>query len=417
MTMFDRVNKWVVSLRFSAVTAALCCLICAASRAEQPSKYRLVDLGLVGPAGQPFDITNNGIIAGAVENPKRTADHAVIYFDQSLINISKPGLGGTNSEAIGANGWGEVVGGANTPNVDHDAEDFCGFQTTLGIPSATESCKPFLWQNGDIIALPTLDDNHGNNGVAYSINDRGEVAGAAENTTLEPGCPAYEPANYQFQQYQFKPVVWRHHEAEELATVGGDPVGAAKAVNNSGQAVGATGTCSVFNLSFGFPVQPVHAVLWEKDGTPIDLKSLGGNEHSLMGNYAESINNSGHVVGASSLSDNVTLHGFFWARETGKMQDLAPISNTTNITNSLAIAINDSDEIVGSSLDFATQFVATIWKHGVATDLNTLIPANSSLHLMFGCSINSSGEIIGSAADAKGDLHGYELIPNDQSQW
>ena len=66
MTLIDRLNKWVVSLQFSAVAAALCCSISAAAQAEQPSKYRLVDLGLVGPAGQPFDITNNGIIAGAV---------------------------------------------------------------------------------------------------------------------------------------------------------------------------------------------------------------------------------------------------------------------------------------------------------------------------------------------------------------
>ena len=98
------------------------------------------------------------------------------------------------------------------------------------------------------------------------------------------------------------------------------------------------------------------------------------------------------------------------------MQDLGPIKNNTQITNSLAIAINDSDDVVGSSLDFATQFVATIWKHGVATDLNTLIPANSPLHLMFGCWINSSGHIIGVAVDGSGVYHGYELIPTDEWQ-
>ena len=187
--------------------------------------------------------------------------------------------------------------------------------------------------------------------------------------------------------------------------MGGDPVGAAKVVNNKGKAMGATGTCSVFGLIFPFPMQPLHAVLWEQDGTPIDLWSLGGNEKSLWGNLAESINNSGHVVGSFSLSDNVTLHAFFWTRETGRMQDLGPIKNNTQITNSFAIAINDSDDVVGSSLDFATRFDATIWKHGVATDLNTLIPANSPLHLMFGCCINASGQIIGLAMDGSGAYH------------
>ncbi len=414
--MINRANNWIVLKRVCAVVAALGWSLCASAQANKLS-YKLMDLGVVGPAGQPFQITNNGIITGAVETPDGTADHAVIYFHHQMFDISKPGLGGANSEAIGINGWGQVVGGANnSPNADPQEEDFCGFQT-LGISTATASCLPFLWQQGRMIPLPTLSDNHGNhgdNGVAVSINDFGVVAGAAENTTID--CPTYDPAAFQFQKYQFKPVLWGRHGIEELATVGGDPVGSAKVVNNKGQAVGATGTCSVFGLVFPFPMQPLHAVLWEQDGAPIDLGSLGGNEKSLWGNFADGINNSGHVVGSSSLSDNVTIHAFFWSRETGRMQDLGPIKNKTKITNSLGLAINDSDDVVGSSLDFATQFVATIWKHGVATDLNTLIPTNSPLHLMFGCWINSSGHIIGVAVDGSGLYHGYELIPTDEWQ-
>ena len=163
-------------------------------------------------------------------------------------------------------------------------------------------------------------------------------------------------------------------------------------------------------------MQPLHAVLWERDGVPVDLGSLGGDEKSLWGNHAQGINNSGHVVGASSLSDDVTLHGFFWSGETGGMKDLKPVQNSTKITNSFAVGINDSDVVVGVSTDFNTQFIATIWKHRVATDLNTLIPAKSSLYLLSGCSINSSGQIIGLAADVNGNLHGYELIPSGEPQ-
>jgi probable HAF family extracellular repeat protein len=408
MTVINTAKKRIV-LKRAGVVVALCWTLCSSAQPQQ-APYTLVDLGVVGPAGQPFQITNKGIITAAVQAADGT-DHAVIYFQQHLIDISKPGLGGANSMAIGINGWGQVVGGANTPKADPHGEDFCGFQA-LGIPSATASCLPFLWQGGKMIALPTLDDDHGNNGMAYSVNDFGEVAGAAENTTLEPSCPAYDPANMQFQRYQFKPVVWRQGGAEELGTVGADPVGWAKVVNDRGQAVGATGTCAVLNFLLpSFPMHPLHAVLWERDGTPIDLKSLGGNEQSMWGNVAEGLNNSGHVVGSSSLSDNVTFHAFFWTRETGKMQDLGPFVNSTGITNSLAIAINDGDDIVGVSTDLTTQFVATIWKHGVATDLNTLIPANSPLYLLSGCSINASGQIIGLAIDGSGAYHGYELTP------
>jgi probable HAF family extracellular repeat protein len=411
--MINRAKKWIVLNSVGVVTAALGCSLSASAQAGK-APYTLVDLGLMGPAGQPFQITNNGIVPASVE-AKNGTYQAVIYFDQYLINVGKPGLGGANSEAVGANDWGEVVGGADIPGVDPDGEDFCGFQS-LGAASAKASCRPFLWQDGSVVELPTLGDNHGNNGVANSINDHGEIVGSAENSKLEKSCPTYDAKALQFQQYQFKPVLWWDHATLELATVGGDPVGSAVGINKRGQAVGSTGTCAVFNF-FGYPMQPLHAVLWERDGAPVDLGSLGGDEKSVWGNHAQGINNSGHIVGASSLSDDVTLHGFFWSGETSGMKDLKPIKNTTKITNSFAVGINDSDVVVGVSTDFTTQFVATIWKKGVATDLNTLIPAKSSLYLLSGCSINSSGQIIGLAADAKGNFHAYELIPNGEPQW
>ena len=408
MMVIERADKRIVLKLVSVAATALCWGLCASAQANHTPGYKLVDLGIVGPAGQPFHITKNGLISGAVQ-ASDGADHAVIYLRQHMIDISKPGLGGADSEAIGVNLWGRVVGGANAPGTDPAGEDFCGFQT-LGISSATSSCLPFLRENGEMIALPTLDDNHGHNGVANSINDDGEVAGAAENNTTEPSCPAYKPAVLQFQQYQFKPVIWQHNKVEELATVSGDPVGSAVTVNNKGQAVGATGICAVFSFLLGYPMHPLHAVLWEKDGTHVDLGSLGGDEQSFWGNVAEGLNNHGHVAGSSSLSDNVTFHAFLWTSESG-MKDLGTASG---LPNSFAIAINDSDEIVGVSTDLATQFTATLWKHGVPVDLNTLIPGNSSLYLISGCSINASGQIIGLAIDTSGNFHGYELNPMDE---
>jgi uncharacterized membrane protein len=400
--MMDTVKKQIVWKRAAVVMAALCWPLCASAQAP----YTLVDLGVVGGAGGPNHITNNDISVGSVQGSDGN-DHAVIYFDQHIIDISKPGLGGANSLAYGNNPWGEVAGGANIANVDPKKEDFCGFQS-LGIATATASCRPFLWWDGQMIALPTLDNNHGNNGIAVAINDFGEVAGAAENTT--PGCPTQNPAASLNQYYHYKPVLWRDHAIEELATVGGDPVGTALAINNHGEAAGITGTCGAFNLVLGYYMNPLHAVLWEKDGTAIDLKSLGGNESSAFGNAAKDINSFGHVVGFSSLSDNVTFNAFLWTRETGKMKALVPIKG---IANSIAIALNDSDEVVGSSISstFST-LTATMWKHGVPVDLNTLIPANSSLYLLFGCSINSRGQILGLATNLAGTVyHAYELIP------
>jgi uncharacterized membrane protein len=400
--MMDTVKKQIVLKRAGLVVAALCWPLCASAQAP----YTLVDLGVVGPAGGPNHITNNDISVGSVQGSDGN-DHAVIYFDQQIIDISKPGLGGANSLANGNNPWGEVVGGANIANVDPKKEDFCGFQS-LGIATATASCRPFLWWDGQMTALPTLDSNHGNNGVAAAVNDLGEVVGAAENTT--PGCPTQNPAASLNQYYQYKPVLWRDHAIEELATVGGDPVGTAVAINNHGEAAGMTGTCGAFNLSLGYYLNALHAVLWEKNGTPTDLGSLGGNAKSLMGTGAKDLNSRGDVVGFSSLSDNVTFNAFLWTRQTGKMKALVPIKG---IANSIAIALNDSDVVVGSSINSTfTTVTATIWKNGVPTDLNTLIPANSSLYLIFGCSINARGQILGLATNLAGTVyHAYELIP------
>jgi probable HAF family extracellular repeat protein len=394
------------SMQKVCVISGLAALAAAAgAQGAYKAQYKLVDLGPSGPAGQPFHITNNGLVSAAVGAPDGT-DHSVIYFHGHVIDISHPGLLGANSMAFGNNAWGQVVGEANTDIDDPAGEDFCGFRT-LGLPSATTTCLPYLWQNGKMTALPTLDDNRGNNGVANSINDFGEAAGAAENTTKEPSCPSFDPAQMQFQQYQFKPVVWRRGTVIELATVEGDRVGSALSINNKGQVAGTSGDCSIYNPQLLFPIHPVHAVFWDKDGIPIEIPSLGGNEQSVMGNLALGINNFGLVVGFSSLPDNTTFHAFLWSRETGQMIDLGTVPG---VGNSSAIAINDSGLAVGVSAD-ATHFLAAVYRHGKAADLNTLIPANSPLYLLIACSINSRGQIIGLAVDGSGTLHGYELDP------
>ena len=82
---------------------------------------------------------------------------------------------------------------------------------------------------------------------------------------------------------------------------------------------------------------------------------------SLIGTGAKVLNRRGHVVGFSSLPDNMTFNAFLWTRETGKMKALIPLKG---IANSIAIALNDSDEVVGSSIDSTfTILTATIWKN------------------------------------------------------
>jgi probable HAF family extracellular repeat protein len=371
-------------------------MLAALALAQTPS-YTLTDLGALGPNGQPFVITNNGLIAGSATLGGGVL-HSVLWYKGLRGDIGTPGLGGQNSVAYGVNEMGQAVGAAQTSTADPNGEDFCGFKA-LGLPSKGTTCLPFLWQYAVTIPLPTLG---GSNGTAYRVNRRGTVAGFAENTAKDSTCPAP-------QKLQFKPAIWENGEIQELPIAPKDFEGVAEGINDNGQVVGASGICAAFNPITGINLQPLHALLWET-GTVSDLGGLGGTGQGF-GNLAYSINNQGQVVGASDLRGNANFHSFLWTRGTG-MQDLGTL---TGDVNSVAIGINDVGDVVGASLDAMFNLRAYLWKNGTMTDLNTLIPAGSPLSLMTACSINSSGQIVGFAVDSKGNIHGYLATPSDVS--
>jgi probable HAF family extracellular repeat protein len=230
------------------------------------------------------------------------------------------------------------------------------------------------------------------------INNHGQVAGFTETASWDPACPAP-------QKFQFKPVLWDGAGVHELATASGDLEGAAYHVNESGQAVGASGACAAFNPITLGNLQPLHALLWE-NGKATDLGNLGGTGHA-GGISASSINNNGEVVGESDLPGDITFHAFLWTKSTG-MQDLGTVAGDVA---SLAIANNDRGDVVGASLDQDFNPRAFIRQNGVLVDLNSLVPANSPLFLFTACSINSIGEIIGIGLTADGTFHSYLASP------
>ena len=359
----------------------------------QTPRYTVTDLGALGPLGQPYFITNNGLISGTAA-VAGGAEQSALWYAGLKGNIGTPGLGGQNSIAFGANERGQAVGLAQTSTADPNGEDFCGIKA-LGLPSSGTTCLPSLWQYGVMVPLPTLG---GNNGEANQVNRRGDVAGFAENNTLDPSCPAP-------QKFQFEPVIWQQGEIQQLPTLGGDPDGVAMAINDNGQVAGASGTCAPFNQNTLLNIQPNHALLWET-GTVTDLGNLGGTAKGF-GNLSFNINNQGQVIGVSGVRGDANFHGFLWTKATG-MQDLGTLPGDANST---AIGINDSGDVVGVSLDANFNPRAYLRQNGVMTDLNTLIPANSPLSLLVGCSINSSGQIVGVAVTSAGVAHGYLATP------
>jgi probable HAF family extracellular repeat protein len=369
-------------------------LLASLAIAQPPPRYTVTDLGPVGAApGQPFFVAPNGLIAGTAATNGPT--NAMLWYKKLKLNIAKPGLGGANSVAFAVDGAGQAVGEAETSVVDPKGEDFCGFKA-MGLPSAGNSCLPFLWQNGAMTALPTLG---GNNGAVNQINKNGEMAGLAETARPDPDCPAP-------QVLHFKPVTWASGKIHELVTLDGDRDGAAFAINDHGQVAGASGQCSAFNPNLLENFLPLHALLWQGD-IVTDLGNLGGTGQGF-GNLALNLNNQGQVIGQSDLAGDANFHAFLWTKETG-IQDLGTLPGDVN---SVAVGINDSGEIVGPSLDANFNPHPYLWQNGVMTNLNSLIPANSPLYLLLACSINSSGEIVGLAVTSTGEYHGYLATPS-----
>ena len=381
----------------------------AQTQKPQHPHYTIIDLG---PSSTPFSqassVNNIGLVSGVAAVPDG-AQHAVLWFKRSLFDIATPGLEGPNSGAASVNESGQVVGQAETSHTDPNDENSCGYGTGL-------RCLPFLWEYGKTYALPLLG---GHNGSASQINSRGEAAGYAENGVRDPECPTGARVNGTGPQVlDFEAVVWgpRQGEIRELHPLPGDTVGVALGINDDGQAVGSSGSCAntvIPPFAAGF-----HAVLWDKDGSAHDLGNLGGTGNPdllAIGNIANAINNRGQVAGVSAMSGNTTTHAFLWTRERGKMLDLGTLSGDVN---SAALGINDRGDVVGASLGAAGPIHgnprAFLWRNGMMTDLNDLIPANSPLHLLTAFGINDAGEIVGFGVTNTGDLHAFLATPRDR---
>jgi probable HAF family extracellular repeat protein len=397
-----------------AASAFLAQIATAQGQKAHAVQYTVTDLGLVGPSPGPTVITNNGLIADSMG----VSDvwHATLWFLGMQFDLVRSGgLPGANSGALGVNERGQAAGQAETNDPDPNLEDFCAFGSRQG-------CQAFLWQYGVMSALPMLKDANGlagRNAAAKGINILGQVAGTAENTTIDTTCPAYDPSPMalQFQKYQFKPVIWENGEVKELATSGtdasgnafNDPDGVVFRINDHGLAVGATGTCTGLT-NVGTYLNSLHATLWQ-NGAVTDLGNLGGIAPQGFGNFAYNINRWGHVVGTSGTKDG-SFHAFFWSPDT-LIQDLGTVADDAA---SVGLAISDVGDIGGVSFPSDPNAAPRAFIRpdgGTMTDLNSLVTGNTNLYLFSICSINSRGQIIGLALDAEGNFHGYLATPSD----
>jgi len=370
--------------------------IAALALAQTPS-YTVTDLGTFpgGDTSNGFQLNNAGMVAGSSNSAPMGPQVAFIWYGGHLIDLGTLGgqaCPGCNSGADGPNAGGEVAIGSETSKIDPNGEDFCEFGTH-------RQCLGAIWRDGFLTALPTLSG--GNNANAFNLNDQSEVVGFSENGVKDSTCATGGTPS---QVFQFEAVWWDiDNQIHQLQPLSGDTVAFAIGINDLGQVVGSSGLCS----NTAIPPMPAgpHAVLWDTDGTPIDLGNLGGTN-----NIADAVNDQGQVVGGASTKDGV-IHSFLWTKETG-MQDLGAYPGAIVTVPPCCNTINNKGQIVGFAIDGTTfESRALIWLDGVMTDLNALIPANSGWYLSNASSINDSGEIAG-VGTINGETHAFLATPS-----
>jgi probable HAF family extracellular repeat protein len=387
--------SWITATALFAVLAMPVQSSAQQQDADPPPHYIVTDLGTLGGTFSiAFGLNRAAHVTGGA-NLRNGSQHPFLWTeDNGMQDLGT--LGGKNGNAGGPNGSDELAVLSETSKKDPLGEDFCGFGTHL-------ICLGAIWQNilvpkGVMTPFPTLG---GNNGEGVGINDRGQVIGTAETSTKDNSCASPQVLRYEA-------VLWgpKQDDIQELPPLPGDTVGIGFGINDKGEAVGATGICANTPL-VPAPFGP-HAVLW-RNGVPTDLGNLGGKRL----NVAAAINDKGQVVGTSDLRGDKADPAFLWTESTG-MQNIGTLGTDKSGLPGGYGGINNVGQVVGESCSGylgTGRCRAFLWQNNVMTDLNTLIPADSPLHLVWAFQINDAGEIAGLGMTGTGELHAFLATP------
>jgi probable HAF family extracellular repeat protein len=245
-------------------------------------------------------INNHGQIVGNTRTASGVT-HAALWTDGKLRDLGT--LGGRNSNAVAINDHGQIVGSSDSKANDKNGQPIS---------------HAFLWQNGKMRDLGTLGSGYVQC-YPVDINEHGQVVGSCDNPAISYGqCGGGQHA-----------FLWQNGKMRDLGTLGRKSLtSTAVASNDRGWIIGnSPATCEA------------HGFLW-RNGTMIDLRCTAG-----------AINERGQVLCGSSGAS------FVW--ENGKRTKLPTLP--PHIAWTGAAAINEHDQIVGSSSVSPSRAHAVLW--------------------------------------------------------
>ena len=456
-------------IKILSLTAAL---TIAAQMSSQEPRYRLIDMGTFGGpqsqlnpgSGNDFGdftrtLNRRGVVVGSADTDAPDPFSTFCFFDCNAGHTFWAGSTGHLHDLGALPG-----GGSSLPTWISDNGLIVGFSEygdqTDPLYAGLPQLRAVLWQHGEINDLGTL--RGGNQSEANAVNSSGQVVGAS--TTMVPDINSMQSGDFNLwgplvppYGYQLRAFIWdTENGMRELDPLPGGTNARALLINDRGQVVGHSYTAgSTQSPLCDYPLA-TDSFVWEKGKGMVDLGGLGGtctlafnlNQageivgssnlkedkqshaflwklgkiHDLGGSLgggftgADSINEAGEAVGFATLSDG-SFHAALW-RQVGDLTDLGVIENDLC---SYATGINARGQVVGTSLstcDADTGLTrAFLWEHGNIFDLNTLIPPDSTLHLLFVDTINDRGEIAGIGVDGITlDEHVFLLVPCGENE-
>jgi probable HAF family extracellular repeat protein len=290
-----------------------------------------------------------------------------------VIEIVDLGLGGSKSIAQHVNKHGQIVG-CNAVGDKEEKHAFLREQgavlTDLGLTASDETAAgdinddglivggtfsgvyqkhAVLWEDGKMTDLGTLG---GDRSDAVGVNNAGQIIGQIWLQDHHRGF-LREPGG----------------EVVQLPTLGG-PSSHAWGINNVGQIVG--GSDIGGNMH--------HAYLWD-NGSIMDLRTLGG-----LNSSANAINDHGQVVGESDGWWEPGPWAFLW--ENGRIEGLASLRGSTA---SGALDINNNGVAVGyCQVDSLPR--ACVWEGGNVIALPSL---TADIDCSMAMGINDAQQIVG----------------------